>query len=81
MAEKRKKPSQGIAIAALLLNILVLPGLGSLIGGRTTEGIIQLILFIIGIPLCFILIGIPLISAMWIWALVTGIQIIKEAEE
>ena len=80
MVEKKKKPSQGIAIAALLLNILVLPGLGSLIGGRTTEGIIQLVLFIIAIPLSFILIGIPLLIAMWIWALVTGIQIIKEAE-
>lgn len=80
MAEKKKKPSQGIAIAALLLNILVLPGLGSLIGGRTTAGIIQLVLFIIAIPLSFILIGIPLIIAMWIWALVTGIQLIKEAE-
>ncbi|MCD6464633.1 hypothetical protein J7L02_03885 [Candidatus Woesearchaeota archaeon] len=69
-----------MAIAALLLNILVLPGLGSLIGGRTTEGVIQLVLFIIGIPLCLVLIGIPLVIAMWIWALVTGIQIIKEAE-
>ena len=80
MAEEKKKPSQGIAIAALLLNILVLPGLGSLIGGRTTEGVLQLVLFIIGIPLCLVLIGIPLVIAMWIWALVTGIQIIKEAE-
>jgi TM2 domain-containing membrane protein YozV len=75
-----KKPSQGIAIAALLLNILVLPGLGTIIGGRTTQGVIQLVLFIIGIPLSMVLIGIPLVIAMWIWALVSGIQIIKEAE-
>ena len=81
MARKKKKPSQGIAIAALLLNILILPGLGSLIGGRTTEGVIQLVLFIVGIPLSFVLIGIPLVIAMWIWALVTSVQIIKEAEE
>lgn len=80
MVDKKKKPSQGIAIAALLLNILVLPGLGSLIGGRTTAGVLQLVLFIIGIPLSFILVGIPLVIAMWIWGLVTGIQIIKEAE-
>lgn len=80
MAGEKKRPSQGIAIASLLLNILILPGLGSLIGGRTKVGIIQLVLFIIAIPLSLILIGIPLLIAMWIWALVTSIQIVKEAK-
>lgn len=77
---KNRKPSQGIAIAALLLNILILPGLGSIVGGRTSTGVTQIILAIISIPLIFIVIGIPLLIAVWIWALVTGIQIIKEAE-
>jgi TM2 domain-containing membrane protein YozV len=76
---KKKGPSQGIAIVALLLNILVLPGLGTLIAGRTTPGVIQLVLFLIGIPLSLVLIGIPLMIGMWIWALVTGIQIVQEA--
>jgi len=77
----KKKTSQGIAIAALLLNILILPGLGSIVGGRKKTGIIQLVLTIVAIPLCLILIGIPLLIAMWIWALVTGIDIIKEADK
>lgn len=81
MPVKSKEPiSQGLAIVALLLNILVLPGLGSIIGGRTKEGVIQLVLFIVGIPLSFILIGLPLMFGMWIWAIVTGVQIVKEAK-
>lgn len=77
---KKSKPSQGIAIAGLLVNVLVIPGLGSIIGGRTNEGIIQLILFLVGIPLSFVLIGIPIVFASWVWALVTGIQLVKDAE-
>jgi TM2 domain-containing membrane protein YozV len=76
---KTKKPSQGIAIAALLLNILIIPGLGTLIAGRTKTGIWQIVLAIISIPLIFVFIGIPLLIAVWIWGLVTGIQLIKEA--
>ncbi len=74
------KITEALAIVCLLLNILLMPGLGSIIAGKTGQGIAQLILFIIGIPLSFILIGIPLIIASWIWALVTGIQIVKEAK-
>jgi len=80
----KKKPSQGIAIAALLLNILIIPGLGTLVGGRTGSGVTQLVLSIVSWMLIFTLIGaiigIPLIIGMWIWGLVTGIQLIKEAE-
>jgi len=60
--------------------ILVFPGLGTIIGGRTTEGIYQIVLFIAGIALSFILVGIPIVIGVWIWALVSGIQLIKEAE-
>ena len=79
-----KRPSKGIAIVALLLNILILPGLGSLICGRTKAGVLQLVFsviaIILNITLIGLIIGIPLGIAMWIWALVTGIQIIKESE-
>lgn len=74
----KKKPSQGLAIAGLIVNLFI-PGLGSIIGGRTSTGVIQLVLYIISWPLSIILIGIPLMLAMWIWALVTGIQMVKEA--
>jgi len=77
---KHKKPSLGTAIAGLLVNILILPGLGSIIGGKTKSGVIQLILFIVGIPLSFLLIGIPLVIAMWIWGIVTGVELIQEAK-
>ncbi len=70
--------SEGVAIVALLLNILVLPGLGSLIASRK-EGWPQLIIFIIGIPLSLILIGIPMVIGAWVWGIVTGVQIVKEA--
>jgi TM2 domain-containing membrane protein YozV len=74
-----KKSGMTLAIIGLLLNILILPGLGSLIGGRTKTGIWQLILSVIGIVLSFVIIGIPILIASWIWALVTGIQMIQEA--
>lgn len=79
-SKKTQRPSQSLAIAALLLNIFILPGLGSLIAGRTKVGVIQVILVVVSIPLLFLIIGIPLLIGTWIWGLVTGIQIIKEAK-
>ncbi|MBI4159483.1 hypothetical protein HY500_04490 [Candidatus Woesearchaeota archaeon] len=76
--KKKGGPTQHIAIAALLLNIF-LPGFGSLIAGRTKEGVAQVILVAVSIPLLFLIIGIPLLIGTWIWGLVTGIQIVKEA--
>lgn len=79
-APVKKKPSMGLAIAGLIINVIILPGLGSLIGGRKRDGVIQLVLYIVGIPLMFFfLLGLPLMIAMWIWALVTGIQMIRAA--
>lgn len=75
--ETHKKPDKALAIIGLIINILILPGLGSIIGGRIKAGIWQLVLFIIGIPLCFVIIGIPLIIAVWIWGIVTGIQMVQ----
>ena len=42
------KPTAGLGVIVLLLNALVLPGLGSLIGRRINAGLIQLILAILG---------------------------------
>ncbi len=61
------------AVVALILNIFF-PGVGTLVLGQTTPGIIQLVLWIVSIPLMFILIGFPLYLAVWIWALVLSIQ-------
>jgi len=74
----KKDAKLGIAIAALIVN-LILPGLGSIIARRTKEGTIQLVLTIISFPLMIILIGIPLYIGMWIWALVTSINLLQKA--
>lgn len=79
-SQNPKKVSEALAIVALLLNILVLPGLGSLIGRKTNEGVWQIVLFVLGIPLAFVIVGIPMLIGAWIWGIVTGVQIVKECE-
>lgn len=76
---------------SLLINILLLPGLGSLIGGRIKEGTWQIGLFFgtvtIGVLLTMTLvgafIGVPLLlvgpTATWVWGLWTGVKILKAA--
>lgn len=82
MAQRsRKRIGQGMAIACLLLNILIIPGLGSLLGGKKKEGTWQLVLALVGFVLSFILIGFPVIIAAWIWGLVTGINLVQEADK
>lgn len=78
-APAEKKPTQTMAIVALLLNILVLPGLGTLIAGRTKTGIWQIVLAVVSIPLFFVFVGFLTGLAAWIWGLVTGIQLVKES--
>jgi len=77
--KKARKPDMTIAIVALILNIIV-AGLGSLIGGKTKEGVWQVILLIIGAILSTIVIGIPILIVAWIWGIVTGVQLIQEAQ-
>ncbi len=73
--------TQGLAIAGFILNVLVLPGLGTIVVGDTKTGIWQLVLFIIGIPLILaFFIGIPIMIAAWIWALVSSINSVKKAK-
>lgn len=74
----KARVTQGTAIAGLLLNILLWPGLGSLVAGRNV-GWAQGFLFLAGIPLSLVLIGIPLLIGAWVWSLVTGIQLVQEA--
>ncbi len=68
------------AIIGLLLNVLIWPGLGTIVGGETGKGVAQIILFLIGIPLMFVIIGIPLVIGVWIWALVSSINQLNRAE-
>ena len=72
-------PSEGTAVTALVLNIII-PGSGSLIAGRTSQGVIQLVMWVVSFPLCLVLIGFPMLLAVWIWSLVSGIQILEESK-
>ena len=79
-ATKKDKPSLAIAIVALILNLIILPGLGSLIGGKTKAGVWQLVLVLLGIPLSIVIIGIPMIIAGYIWGIVTSVRLMQEAQ-
>lgn len=59
-------------IVGLIVN-LFFPGIGTIIAKKTAVGIAQLIIAIIAIPLCFLLIGIPLLIIVWLWAVVGSI--------
>ena len=76
-----KQMDQGIAILALVLNVIILPGVGTLVAGDTKKGLWQLILALISLPLMIVLIGIPLYLGIWIWGLVTGIKYVKASAQ
>jgi TM2 domain-containing membrane protein YozV len=61
-----------------VLNILF-PGVGSLVAGRTSQGVAQLVLWVVSIPLMVVLIGFPMALAAWVWSLVSGIHILEES--
>jgi len=73
-------PSDATAVTALVLNIII-PGAGSLVAGRTSQGIAQLVLWVVSFPLCLVLIGFPMLLAVWVWSLVSGIQILEASKK
>lgn len=80
--ENKTSVGLGISLTSLLLNIFVLPGLGTLIAKpKDRQGILQLVLTIVGIALAFFIVGIPMIIASWIWSLSTSIKLIKKADK
>lgn len=64
-----------MAIAALIINFFV-PGVGTLMLGKIIQGVIQLIMMLVGIVLNFTIIGavvgIPLCFIAWVWSLVNA---------
>ena len=79
-----KPPNLGLAIAALVVNVVVWPGLGTMIGGRIGLGLGQGFLMLGGlimtITIILMPIGIPAMIGAWVWALVTGIQMVQAAQ-
>lgn len=64
-----------VKTVAIILNF-IMPGVGSMVIGKVGQGITQLVLYVIGLLFSFTLIGmiigIPLMLAAWIWAIVTA---------
>ena len=84
-----KGKSFGLAIVALILNVLFIPGLGTLVAGKSKTGAWQLVLLVIGIIFVSVAyvfettvfyLGVPIAIAAWIWGLVTGISLLQGAE-
>ena len=78
---ERPPVTSGQAAVSMVLNALVCPGLGSLTGGKTRAGAAQLSLFLLGLPLALIAIGLPMMFAAWVWGIVTSAQLISEARD
>lgn len=74
-------PGAGQAVASMFLNAMVCPGVGSLVGGKTGAGLAQLCLFLVGLPLAVVTVGLPLMLVAWVWGIATGAQLIAEARE
>jgi hypothetical protein len=74
-----REVTPGQATAGMFLNAMVCPGIGSLVGGKTRAGLAQLALFLVGLPLVVVAIGLPMIIAAWTWGVATGAQLIAEA--
>lgn len=72
--------SQGAAVAALLLNILIWPGLGTLVAGDKkgwAQGFLTLGGLILTITIIGMIIGIPMMVAAWIWGVVSGVNLLN----
>lgn len=76
-----RRVGSGQAVASMFLNAMVCPGVGSLVGGKTGTGLAQLSLFLIGLPLAVIAVGVPLVVGAWVWGIATGAQLIAEARD
>jgi hypothetical protein len=75
---KDKKAPIGMAIIALILNVLIVPGLGSLIAGKIRIGIWQIAIAVIGFIFYPNVVGILIIMAAWIWGIVTSVKLIQK---
>jgi hypothetical protein len=74
-------PSESVALTGLVINAVVLPGVGSIIAGRPVLGLMQLGLFIASVPLCFLFVGFPLLAVAWVWAVASGYAALRDAQK
>ena len=81
LPETRERISPARATAALFINALVCPGIGSMVGGRNAVGVAQMSLFMVGLPLAVVNVGLPLLAAAWAWGIFSGAKLVSEASE
>ena len=62
-------------VAGILALFLGYLGVHNFYLGYTGKAVTQLLLYILGIPLCFVLVGIPMILGAGIWSFVEAIMI------
>jgi TM2 domain-containing membrane protein YozV len=77
---RKYRPSRGVAVLGLIINVLLVPGLGTVIGGRTQTGIWQMIVLILGLLISLWgtgFLGILIMLVSWVWALVSSIRILQ----
>ncbi|MBS3162519.1 hypothetical protein J4467_01220 [Candidatus Woesearchaeota archaeon] len=75
-----KKSNKGLSVLSLLLNIVIWPGLGTLVSRKFGTGVLQMILSLVGLALMYVMPAAMLIVLIaWIWALVSSVRIIMEA--
>jgi len=60
--------------AVSLIVSFFIPGVGSMMNGDTGIGVTILLLYILGLVLSWLLIGIPLLIGMWVWGMVDAYQ-------
>ena len=61
-----KNPALGVILSFFI------PGLGSMVNGDVSRGVIILVIYVVGWILSFFLIGIPIAVGAWIWGMVDG---------
>ena len=79
---KKTKITRDTAVASLILNILI-PGTGTLAAGETFQGVLQLVFWLLSavmvLSVIWMIFGIPLMAAMWVWALISSISFLQRS--
>ncbi len=60
--------SPGLAV----LGSFFVPGLGQLMNGQVAKGLLMLVAYVVSLVLVFVLVGLVLAPAIWIWSMVDG---------
>ncbi|MFD4293901.1 TM2 domain-containing protein [Rhodococcus sp. NPDC058505] len=73
------KSKVAAGLLQILLGMVGVCGVGRLYTGSTNIGLAQLLLFWVGFPAMFLLVGFLIVPAVWIWAFVDGILMLTGA--